>query len=259
MRVGADRSQSMAQVRSWVAATTKLVVLTGAGISTDSGIPDYRGPKGTWTLNPQAERTATLSHYLADPEVRRQAWQNRLASPAWGAQPNDGHRALVDLERRGRLSVLITQNIDELHQKAGSAPERVLELHGTMHHAVCWSCGDRRRMTEILDRVRAGEPDPACESCGGILKSATISFGQDLDAGVLAAAHSAAMSAEVFMAVGTSLGVFPAARLVPVAEKAGARLVIVNDQPTPFDSMAHAIFRQPIGEVLPQVARSVQI
>ena len=238
-------------VRGWVDAARSVVALTGAGISTDSGIPDFRGPQGVWTRNPAAERTATLQYYLADPEVRRAAWQNRLSSPAWSAEPNAGHRALVELERRGKLTAVVTQNVDELHQRAGSSPGRVVELHGTMREVLCWSCGERAPMERALERVRAGEDDPACRTCGGVLKSATISFGQSLDPAVLAAAERAVVACDLLLAVGSTLSVFPAAGLVPTAKAAGARVVIVNAEPTPYDSLADAVLRGSISEVLP--------
>ncbi len=246
-------------VRGWIDTASHVVVLTGAGISTESGIPDFRGPQGVWTKNPGAERRATLDYYLADPEVRRRSWQDRLSSPAWQAEPNAGHRALVVLERRGKLDTLVTQNIDGLHQRAGNDPARVVEIHGTIHWSVCMSCGDRRPMPEVLERVRAGEPDPAClatdgpSTCGGILKSATISFGQSLVPEDLARAERAASSCDLLLAVGSSLTVFPAAGLVPVARQAGARLVIVNTEPTPYDDAADAVLTEPIGEVLPAI------
>ena len=134
------------RARALVATAGSVTVLTGAGISTDSGIPDFRGPNGVWTKNPGAERTATLSHYLADPDVRRRAWRNRLESPAWSARPNAGHQALVALERTGRLHTLVTQNIDELHQQAGSDPALVVEVHGTVRQVKCMACGDRAPM-----------------------------------------------------------------------------------------------------------------
>ena len=243
----------MEKAAAIVRQASRVAVLTGAGISTDSGIPDFRGPNGVWTKNPAAERTSTLADYLADPEVRRQAWTNRLNSPAWQAEPNAGHAALVDLERQGRLVAIVTQNIDELHQRAGSSPSLVVEIHGTMHHALCWSCGERGPMGPVLERVRAGDADPACEDCGGILKSATISFGQALDPATLEAAEEAASDCEVFLAVGTSLVVYPAAGLVPIARRSGARIVIVNSEPTPYDHIADAVVNAPISEVLPVI------
>jgi NAD-dependent deacetylase len=244
-------------VRGWIDAATRVVVLTGAGISTDSGIPDFRGPQGVWTKNPDAERRATLDYYLADPEVRRRSWQDRLGSQAWKAEPNAGHRALVDLERRGKLDTLITQNIDGLHQRAGNDPRRIVEIHGTIHWSMCMSCGDRSPMAEVLERVKAGELDPPClakdgdTTCGGILKSATISFGQSLVPEDLARSERAASSCDLLLAVGSSLTVYPAAGLAPIARQAGARLVIVNAQPTPFDDVAGAVLTDPISEVLP--------
>ncbi len=239
-----------------VRSASRITALTGAGISTDSGIPDFRGPRGVWTTNPGAERTATLHHYLADPEVRRAAWQNRLTSPAWSAEPNAGHRALVSLEQQGRLRAVVTQNIDELHQRAGSAPSLVIELHGTMRWVVCWGCGMRAPMDDALQRLRAGEDDPHCQRCGGILKSATISFGQSLEPGVLAAAQAAAADCDLLLAVGSSLTVYPAAGLVPVARDSGALVVIVNAEPTPFDDLADAVVRGSISEVLPVLVSS---
>ena len=245
----------LARAREIVRGAARITVLTGAGISTDSGIPDFRGPQGVWTKNPAAERTATLSHYLGDPEVRRVAWQQRLHSPAWSAVPNAGHRALVDLERQGRLVALVTQNIDGLHQKAGSGAGLVVEVHGTMHRYVCWGCGAEGPMGSALERVRAGEEDPPCRACGGILKSATISFGQSLDRATIARAEMAAMSCDLLLAVGTTLGVHPAAGLVPLAREAGARVVIVNAGPTAYDGLADALVGESISAVLPDLVR----
>ncbi len=238
-------------VGEWVREAASVTVLTGAGISTDSGIPDFRGPQGVWTKDPQAAAMSTIDVYVADPDVRRRTWRSRRDHPAWGAEPNAGHRALVDLERAGRLRAIITQNIDGLHQRAGSDPELVIEVHGTMHDAECLSCGLRTPMPEVLTRVDLGEEDPPCLACGGIQKSATISFGQALKAEVFAAAERAARSCEVFLAIGSSLGVQPAAGLCVDAVEAGARLVIVNAQETPYDRLADAIVREPIGQALP--------
>jgi NAD-dependent deacetylase len=243
----------MREVRGWIDNAKRVVVLTGAGISTDSGIPDFRGPQGVWTRNPKAERLSDIRYYMSDPEVRRLSWQSRLDHPGWKARPNAGHLALVELERRGMLHALITQNIDELHQLAGNSPDKVIEVHGTMRQVVCMSCDERAPMEKALARVRAGEEDPPCRSCGGILKSATISFGQQLVPEVIDRAMQAAAQADLFLSVGTSLQVYPIAGAVQIAKRAGARLVIVNAEPTPFDDMADAVFNEPISEVLPAI------
>jgi NAD-dependent deacetylase len=245
------RVEDVAVVAGWVGAARAVTVLTGAGISTASGIPDFRGPQGVWTRDPAAQRLSDIDSYVRDPDVRRLAWRTRQHHPGWEARPNAGHLALVDLERAGVLRALITQNIDELHQRAGSSPAAVLELHGTMHRAVCLSCEVQRPMADVLARVDAGEEDPRCLGCGGLLKSATVSFGQNLDPDVLTAAGAAAAGCDLFLAVGTSLTVHPAAGLVEVAVRAGARVVIVNAEPTPYDPYADAILRDPISDVLP--------
>jgi NAD-dependent deacetylase len=241
--------------RELIGRAGRVVVLTGAGISTDSGIPDFRGPQGVWTKNPEAEKTATLSYYVSDPEVRKRAWRSRLDSPAWRAEPNAGHRALVDLERQGKLHTLVTQNVDELHQQAGTDPAKVVEIHGTMRHVECLSCGERAPMERALDRVRAGEDDPPCRTCGGILKSATISFGQNLVADDLVRAQLAAETCDLLLAVGSTLTVYPAAGMVPIAKEAGAALIIVNGEPTPFDPVADAVLQGSISEILPTLLR----
>ncbi len=241
------------QVRGWVDAARRIVVLTGAGISTESGIPDFRGPQGVWTRNPQAEKLSNIHHYMSDPEVRKAAWLSRMEHPAWDAMPNAGHHALVALERRGKLHALITQNIDELHQKAGNSPEVVIEVHGTVCKVVCMACGMTAPMQAALDRVLAGEADPPCRDCGGILKSATISFGQNLVPEVIERAMRCAGEADLFFSIGTSLQVYPIAGAVELATRAGARVVILNAQDTPFDSAADALFREPIGAVLPRL------
>ncbi|HEY6533658.1 MAG TPA: Sir2 family NAD-dependent protein deacetylase [Acidimicrobiales bacterium] len=227
-----------------------VAVLTGAGISTDSGIPDFRGPQGVWTKNPEAERRSTIEHYVADPEVRRQAWTIRLESELWAARPNAGHLALVELHRQGRLHTLVTQNIDGLHVEAGVPVDDVVEVHGSAHRYECLDCGGRGPMSDALDRVRAGEADPPCELCGGILKSATVMFGQSLDPMALQRAQRAAVEADVLLAVGTSLSVYPVAAMVPVALEAGTPVVIVNAEETPFDDRADAVVRGSASEVL---------
>ncbi len=244
-------------VATWIAGARSVVALTGAGISTDSGIPDFRGPKGVWTTNPAAEKLSELRYYMADRDIRVAAWQGRLEHPAWTAEPNAGHRALADFERMGRLDTLVTQNVDGLHQQAGSSPDTVVEIHGTIRDVMCMACGERAPMQRALDRVRAGEDDPPCRTCGGILKSATISFGQSLVAEDLERAQRAAAGCDLFLAVGTSLTVYPVAYLPEEALAAGARLVIVNAEPTPYDRRAHATFTEPIGDVLPRLVELV--
>jgi NAD-dependent deacetylase len=241
----------------WLASMRSVTVLTGAGISTDSGIPDFRGPQGLWTRDPAAAKLFSLDSYVADPEVRRRAWRNRRDHAAWTAQPNAAHHALVDLERAGLLRAIVTQNIDGLHQLAGSAPNQVIEIHGTIWAVECLSCRDRTPMRVVLDRVDRGEADPPCLVCGGILKSATISFGQSLDVAVLRGALAAARGCDLLLTIGTSLSVHPAAGLVDVAAGAGARVVIVNAEPTPYDAMADAVIRQPIGASVPALVTTL--
>ncbi|HEX5040183.1 MAG TPA: Sir2 family NAD-dependent protein deacetylase [Candidatus Limnocylindria bacterium] len=245
------------RVADWVAGAERIVALTGAGVSTESGIPDFRGPDGVWTRDPRAERLSNIGYYVADPAIRRESWQRRLEHPAWGASPNAAHLALADLDRTGRLLLLVTQNIDGLHLAAGSSPERLVEIHGSIRDSVCLACGDRRPMPETLDRVRAGDPDPACLVCGGILKSATVSFGQNLDPVLLARAEDAAASCDLFLAIGTSLTVFPVARLPQLALDGGARLVIVNAEPTPFDGLADEVLRGRAGNVVAAMVHAV--
>lgn len=234
-----------------VRGARSISVLTGAGISTDSGIPDYRGPNGVWTKNPAAERRSTIDDYLTDPEIRVVAWQIRLESEMWAARPNPGHLAVTELDRQGRLHTLVTQNIDGLHADAGVSPERMVEIHGTVHDVECVACGARGPMGATLDRVRAGERDPECAECGGTLKSATIMFGQALVPESLERAQTAAVEGDVLVAAGTSLNVYPVAAMVPLALKVGRPVVIVNAEPTPFDEDATVVLRGSTSVVLP--------
>ena len=248
-----DMQKELATIRGWIVAAQRIVVMTGAGISTESGIPDFRGPQGVWTLNPKAEKMSDIRYYDSDPEVRRLSWQSRLAHPAWTAEPNAGHRALVELEARGKLHALITQNIDGLHQRAGLPDTKVIEVHGTLHTVMCLNCGWRGPMQQTLDRVRAGEEDPACLECSGLLKSDTISFGQQLIPEVIDRALRVAAEGDLFIAIGSTLQVYPVAAAVPHALDAGARLLIINAEATQFDDVADAVIRAPIGEVLPRL------
>jgi NAD-dependent deacetylase len=241
-----DLDLGVDEVAHWVAESARIVALTGAGLSTDSGIADFRGKNGVWTRNPAAEKASTLDHYLSSTQVRAAAWQMRLASPACA-----GHRALVALERQSRLRAVVTQNTDGLQQIAGSAPERVIEMHGTMRRVHCIDCGDEADMRRALDRVEAGEADPACRTCGGILKSSTVLFGEGLDPTDIERAEAAARDCDLLLAVGTTLAVYPVALLPTVAARAGARLVIVNGRPTEQDALADAVLRGSISEILP--------
>lgn len=236
---------------------TSVAVLTGAGISTDSGIPDFRGPQGVWTKNPEAEKKSHIDTYINDVEHRKERWQSMAKRQIWAeVAPNDGHRSMLALEHRSKLHTLVTQNVDGLHQVAGSDPNLVVEVHGTTRRVKCLDCGDGAPMQKALDRVLAGEEDPQCKSCGGILKSATISFGQSLEVDALERAQVAAQQCDLLLCVGTSLGVFPVANMVPIAKNFDADVVIVNAESTGFDDLASVVVRGSISQVLPVMLRA---
>ncbi|MEV4971189.1 SIR2 family NAD-dependent protein deacylase [Streptomyces scopuliridis] len=234
---------------------TLVAILSGAGISTDSGIPDYRGPNGLWRRDPGAEKLVTYDAYMTDPEIRRRSWRMRSESPALRAEPNAAHRAVAELARAGTAVRVITQNVDGLHKLAGLPARKVLELHGTARSVSCTGCHARSSMEEALARVAAGEADPPCLECGGVLKSATVMFGERLDPEVLAQSMAIAKACEVFLAVGTTLQVQPAASLAGIAADHGARLIVVNAEPTPYDDRADEIVREPIGTALPALLK----
>ncbi|SNX64972.1 NAD-dependent deacetylase [Streptomyces sp. TLI_55] len=235
-----------------------VALLSGAGISTDSGIPDYRGPNGLWQRDPEAEKLVTYDYYMSDPEIRRRSWRMRKENQALGAKPNAAHYAVAELEKSGVPVRVVTQNVDGLHQLAGMPARKVLELHGTARQVVCTGCHARGPMEDALARLDAGEDDPACLDCGGILKSATVMFGERLDPVVLGDAVAITKACQVFIAVGSSLQVQPAAGLAGVAADHGARLIIVNAEPTPYDDRADEVVREPIGTALPQLLRRLQ-
>jgi len=248
--MGAD----LTRIAAWMVEAGRVLVFTGAGISTESGIPDFRGPSGVWKTNDPA--LWTIQRYLAEPAVRRERWRARLESPIDAAQPNAGHRAVADLERLGLAPVVVTQNIDGLHQAAGSSD--VVELHGTTRDAVCLDCGDRMPIARVLSRVAEGDDDPQCDRCGGILKTATISFGQALIEADVDRAMDEAGRCGVCLAVGSTLSVWPAAGVPLHAARLGARLVIINEAPTDLDLAASSIVRGRTGEVLPQLVEAVR-
>ncbi|HVF12489.1 MAG TPA: Sir2 family NAD-dependent protein deacetylase [Actinomycetota bacterium] len=241
----------------WLKDAASIVILTGAGISTESGIPDFRGPQGVWTKDPESEKLSNIHYYMADPEIRQKAWRARLEHPVWKAKPNPAHIALAELERKVNLERLITQNIDGLHQMAGSSPAVLIELHGTMWEVICMGCGERGPMGETLKRVEAGEEDPPCHSCGGILKSATVSFGQSLDQSAVDAAASASAECDVFLAVGTSHTVYPAAQLPELAIRGGAKVGIFNAERTPLDAWADFRSEQSLAACLPEIVGKI--
>ena len=247
---GLPAEELINEAQELIAEAKKIVLLTGAGISTDSGIPDYRGPNGGWTKNPKAEQISNIKYYISDPEVRRLAWQSRVNSPNWQAQPNNGHHAIVELQKSGKLHALVTQNIDELHQQSGIDPSLVVEVHGTMRWSRCWECAHRLPMQETLDRVRAGEEDPPCLVCGGILKSDTISFGQALVPEVIDRAMTAAEECDLLVAIGTTLAVGPVNQMVPRAKATDSRIIIVNGDPTDMDRYAHVVLNGGITPIL---------
>jgi len=248
-----DDTNSVARVEVLIAAARRVTVLTGAGISTASGIPDFRGPNGLWTRDPDSQRAATLSHYLNDQDLRQRSWQNRVRWLGNDPLPNDGHKALVKLHERGQLRAIVTQNVDGLHQRSGIEPHLVHEVHGNLHRSRCWECGDRRPMAHAVQRVIDGDPDPRCLLCGGILKSDTILFEEPLVPEVIEAAYAASQDCDVLLAVGSTLGVYPAAYCVPRAKEAGARIVIVNGGPTEMDSLADEFVTGDINSVLPRL------
>jgi NAD-dependent deacetylase len=245
---------AIAAAAALVERSNRICVLTGAGISTDSGIPDFRGPNGVWTKNPEAEKAATIHNYVRDRSARQRSWQRYTSGAVWsGREPNDGHRALVRLEQKGKLDTLITQNVDGLHARAGTSEDKLVEIHGTLAKAMCLDCDRRWPIEEVLERLRQGDDDPHCTVCGGLLKSATISFGQTLVVADLERAERAANACDLMLAVGTTLAVIPIAYVVPIAARQGAPVVIVNAEPTAYDSLASAIVTDGISESLPRI------
>jgi NAD-dependent deacetylase len=238
-------------METWLQDVTRVAVLTGAGISTGSGIPDYRGPDGVWTRDPSAVAAFTLDSFRQDPAVRIRFWQTYVDHPAWLAAPNPAHLALAQLDRAGVAVRVLTQNIDGLHQRAGLADRKVLELHGRMRTTSCLRCRISGPTDEVRQRVRAGDLDPKCRACGGVLKLDTVLFGERLNPSVLGQAAAIAGAAPLFLAVGSSLLVQPAAQLCARAVECGARLVIVNRDATPYDGLATAVIRTEITEFVP--------
>lgn len=239
--------------RRVLSGATRITVLTGAGISTDAGIPDFRGPDGLWTRNPGAERASTIDNYLRDAEARRASWRMRLDGRLLDARPTPGHRALVDLEDQGRLEHLVTQNIDGLHQRAGTSSERLTEVHGSMAGYSCVSCGSGGPIEPVVQRVRAGDDDPRCERCDGILRTTVVMFGEMLPEGAMERAGDAIEAADVFLAVGTTLEVSPVNNMAFWALERGIPIIVVNLGDTAADSFATVKVEARISHVLPEL------
>jgi NAD-dependent deacetylase len=238
----ADAAAALAEV---LADASRIVALTGAGLSTESGVPDFRSPGSPWTVH----KPIGYAEFLASPEARREAWRRKFAmDDLWrGARPGRGHEALVALARSGRLSHVVTQNIDNLHQDSGLPHDMLVELHGNGTYAACLACGARHDLGPIR-ATYAGLPEPAtCEACGGIVKSATIAFGQAMPEAALRRAVEAAATCDVMLVLGSSLVVQPAARLPLLAARQGATLVILNREPTPLDQEARLVMRVDLG------------
>jgi NAD-dependent deacetylase len=249
-----DATSTIDRVAGWLAQAQRAVVFTGAGMSTESGIPDFRSPGGVWSRS----SPVYYNDFLASAEARFEYWRQKAEAAAdfVQAEPNSGHHAIARWERDGRISGVITQNIDGLHQAAGS--RRVLELHGTVRWIACVDCGERYEPLPLIESFRRQQAVPPCPACSGRLKSATVSFGQSLPADVLEESVALAQRSDLFLALGSSLVVHPAAGLPMLARRAGAKLVIINRDPTELDEIADAVLHEPIGKTLASIDASLQ-
>ena len=244
----AATSDDLERLRAWLDECSRAVVFTGAGISTESGIPDFRSPTGIWSkMTP-----VYFDEFLASEEARRESWRRKLVvdEDVTNAQPNQGHEAVSELVRRGTVSAVITQNIDGLHQRSGIPHEHVVELHGNSTYAACLTCATRYELPPILEAFKKDETLPVCESCGGMVKTATISFGQPMPDAAMQRAEAETLACDLFLAIGSSLVVYPAAAFPAMAKQNGARLVIVNREATGLDPMADLVLNTEIGPTL---------
>jgi NAD-dependent deacetylase len=234
---------------------TNVLVFTGAGVSTESGIPDFRGPSGVWTRVDPAE--FTYDRYVESADTRRASWRHRAASHVLDAEPNPAHHAIVELWEANRIVGCVTQNIDGLHQKAGLPAEVVVELHGNAALTTCLGCGAGLPTSTVMERVDAGDDDPHCHECGGILKAAVVFFGEAMPVGEMERSHDMAVAADAVLVVGSTLSVFPAAYIPLAVVEAGHPMVIVNRGPTEFDGLADATVDMPAGEALPAIVAAL--
>ncbi|RJP64480.1 MAG: NAD-dependent deacylase [Candidatus Abyssobacteria bacterium SURF_17] len=244
------------QAADIIVSARKVVVFTGAGVSTESGIPDFRSPGGIWTKY----QPILFQDFMSSEEMRRESWRRGKETYHLFAdvEPNPAHRAVVELERLGKLDCVITQNIDNLHQKAGSSPDLVIELHGTAMYVLCMECGKRWPRAEIQKWLEEGVEIPYCDECGGIMKSATVSFGQAMPEKETMEAQLRSQRAEVFIVVGSSLVVYPAAHMPMVAKQSGAKLIIINLAETSFDMYADVLIRGKAGDVMQRLVERVK-
>jgi NAD-dependent deacetylase len=247
--IAPDLETAIDELHDLLEAAQRITPFTGAGISTECGIPDFRSPGGLWTKN----KPIPFDEFLASQEMRNEAWRRRFAmEPHFAAaKPGRGHLALASLYRAGKAAGVITQNIDNLHQNSGISAQDVIELHGNNSYAHCLDCGKRYELAWVREAfVRAGERAPDCPDCGGHIKTATISFGQAMPERAMQRAERLTLDCDVFLAVGSSLVVWPAAGFPLMAKRNGARLVIINREPTEFDEIADLVVREDIGSVL---------
>ena len=243
-----DPAIAMDRLRGLIEGARAIVPFTGAGISTECGIPDFRSPGGLWTKN----RPIDFDEFLASQDMRDESWRRRFAMEASFAQakPGRGHRALASLYRAGKIPGLITQNIDNLHQESGIAADAVVELHGNTRYALCLDCAKRYELAWVRQEFdKAGQRAPDC-ACGGYIKTATVSFGQAMPADAMQRAEQLSRSCDLFLAIGSSLVVWPAAGFPLIAKRNGAALVIINREPTEFDEIADLVLHNDIGDVL---------
>jgi NAD-dependent deacetylase len=255
--VSADPSAGRAELARMIDEARRVVVFTGAGISTESGIPDFRSPGGVWsTMKP-----IYFQDFVASEDRRREAWTRAFTGRAgWtGREPNAGHHAVARLVAQGKASSVITQNVDNLHQASGVPAHRVIELHGNASYATCLECGLRHELADLKAPFMEEGEIPSCRECAGIVKTATISFGQPMPPGPMAAAEAETLACDLFLVLGSSLVVFPAAGFPLMAARNGARLVIVNREPTEMDVYADLVLHDEIGPTLSEVASSLNL
>jgi NAD-dependent deacetylase len=254
-QITADWQMQIDALTTMLKSSTRAVVFSGAGISTESGIPDFRGPKGLWkTMTP-----IDFSDFVASEDVRRESWRRKFSgNDMAAAQPNTGHHAVTALVNRGIVDTIITQNVDGLHQKAGIADDVVIEIHGNANYATCLGCHRRYELAAIRVAFQADDQVPYCAKCGGMIKTATISFGQAMPEAPLSRAEHAASSCDLMLAIGSSLSVFPAATLPQLARQQGAELIIINNESTPLDSIASLVIQRPIGRTLSAASHQLE-